>query len=257
MDSAARVVAVVVSVDELFNVLSSVTPEGTTSEAVLDTVETGVAKVPESVKVAVDPTGRSTDVAIGPAVGPLGHVAPPAPTQVQESPVISGPGMSLMPTPTALDGPRFVATIVHWTVVPTTKEPTCDLAICRSASFTNVAVSVDELFADDGSGVSARTVPVLSIEPLSEGSIVTETVMADAPTGTVVAVHTTLDGVGEPTAHVQPAPLAIVGMNPAGSVSVTTADAAADGPIFCTLRMYSIVEPATGLLGRWDFEIER
>ena len=86
-------------------------------------VATEVLKVPERVNVAVPPTGRSTDAAIGPLVGPAGHTAPPAAAHVHDSPVISGPGVSLTMTPATFDGPRLVATMVQATELPTTKEP--------------------------------------------------------------------------------------------------------------------------------------
>ena len=123
------------------------------------------------------------------------------------------------------------------------------MAIWRSACFTKEVVSVDELFVATGSVVSVLMDPVLSIEPLTDGSIDAVMVMADAPTGRTVAVQTTLEAVGVPIPQDQPLPDAAVGMSPAGRVSVTVAEAADDGPMFCTFRTNSIVEPAAGAVG--------
>jgi hypothetical protein len=90
----------------------SVTPAPTDTVAVFVSEPVApAATVPVTVKVAVPPTGRSTEVLMSPPPD-AAHVAPPAAAQVHVAPVRAAGKVSVTFDAAADDGPAFEATIV-------------------------------------------------------------------------------------------------------------------------------------------------
>src|SRR5439155_789530 len=118
-----------------------------------------------------------------------------------------------------------------------------DLMIDRSAEAVTVVDAVAVLLAGLGSEVAALTVAVLVIVPPSLGAVTTIVMGGAAPGGRLLArLQVTLALV---PLHVQPMPLALWKVTPAGSVSMTVIGAAAVlGPALLTASVYVNVPPA-------------
>src|SRR5438093_51107 len=97
---------------------------------------------------------------------------------------------------------------------------------------SSVAVLLDEL----GSEVDALTVAVLEIVPPSLGALTVIVIVEDVlpVRASLSHWHVTLAVV---PLHVQPAPLALWKVTPAGSVSVTVTLLAVEGPALLTLSV--------------------
>src|SRR5438309_9117687 len=116
----------------------------------------------------------------------------------------------------------------------------------------SVAVLLDEL----GSEVDALTVAVLEIVPPSLGALTVIVIVEGVlPVGARLArVHVTLALV---PLHVQPAPLALWKVTPAGSVSVTVTLLAVEGPALMALGLTSGLPPERQGACQSLLEIER
>lgn len=100
------------SVEELLPGVGSTTGGAATTVAVLLKVPVAAAEsVPVAVNVTEPPTGKLT-VALMLPEPDAEQVAPPAPTQVQVTPVIDAGKVSATIEPGALLGPAFEATMV-------------------------------------------------------------------------------------------------------------------------------------------------
>jgi hypothetical protein len=112
MTRSAVGLRVSVSVAVLLPEAGSVTPAPTDAVAVLVSEPVApAATVPVTTKVAVAPTGRSTEALMLP-LPEAGQVAPPATEQVQVVPVNAAGNVSVTVEPGAADGPAFATTIV-------------------------------------------------------------------------------------------------------------------------------------------------
>ena len=110
------------------------------------------------------------------------------------------------------------------------------MSILTSAEAMTVVGSVAVLLDELGSEVDALTVAVLEIVPPSLGALTVIVIVEGVlPVGARLArVHVTLALV---PLHVQPAPLALWKVTPAGSVSVTVTLLAVEGPALLTLSV--------------------
>ncbi len=143
-------------------------------------------------------------------------------------------------TPTAVEGPTLVTTVVNVMSLPTIAEP--ELAVlltCTSAEAAMAVVSVAVSFPGTGSVVPAggATVAVLARVPMASGATVpVATKVADAPAGrsTVVAMGP------EPLAVPQTPPsvalhVHVTPVSTAGNVSLTGAPVTVLGPALATV----------------------
>jgi len=113
--------------------------------------------------------------------------------------------------------------------------------IATSARGVTVVVAEPVLSAGEGSFVAAPIVALDEIDGTSPGTVHATVIAGAAPTASVARVQETLAPVME---HVQPVPLAVGLVHPAGSVWLTVTDAAVDGPVFVELIVYVITPPA-------------
>ena len=141
-----------VSVALLFVLVGSVADPPGETVAVLASVPVADAEIMAArVYVAVPPTGRLTVSEMLPV--PLAaQLAPPEATHDHVAP-LSAPGIvSDTVAPTAADGPAFDTTIVYVTGVPGTSVVAPSVFVTeRSVTVFSVVVSMELLFADDGS----------------------------------------------------------------------------------------------------------
>lgn len=157
--------------------VGSVTPPAAATVAVLDNVPVAA---PESVPVAVNvtepPDGKLTVALMLP--DPLaGQVPPPAPTQVQVTPVIDAGKVSATVEPGALLGPELLAVMVYVTGLPAVTEVTPSvLVIARFACGDRVSLSVALLLPGTGSVTLLLTVAVLESVPVAEAEMAADTV---------------------------------------------------------------------------------
>jgi hypothetical protein len=103
----------------------------------------------------------------------------------------------------------------------------------RSARANTFEVVEAVLLALDGSFVDDDTTAVLRIAPPSAGAVTVTVIGAAAATPSEGSVHVT----GPVPRQVQPAPLALPKVVPAGSVSVTETEFACEGPAFETFSV--------------------
>jgi hypothetical protein len=154
-------VSVSVSVAELLARFGSVTPLGGNTVAVL--LRLPVADeltVPVTVYVTVPPGGRFAVSLMWP--DPLAvQLPPPAPTQIQVTPVIAAGTVSDTVAPSATLGPAFDTTMVYVMEDPRIAVARPSLFVIeRSAWDASVSVSVAELLARLGSIIPAGTTTV-------------------------------------------------------------------------------------------------
>ena len=195
--------------------------------------------VPVKVNVAEPPTGRSTASMIDPTPPDVPHVPPPLPRHVHVAPEIAAGTRSITVAPSTSLGPLFDATIVYETTPPgvTEAEPSV-LVIARSATRSNVSVSVDVLLAGVGSVTppGVATEATLTISAIADEWIEATTVkVTDVP----AARSTVVDTSPAPDGSVHAAPIAAahvhdVNVVPAGSRSATVAPTTFDGPLLDT-----------------------
>ena len=234
IDRSADGVNVSVSVAELSAPLGSLLPAGAAIVAMLTNDPVAVGEMGAvTVNVAVPATARST-LALMLPLPDAGQLEPAEAEHVQVAPTIDAGNVSATVAAVITDGPAFVATIVYVTLCPGIAEATPSvLVIDRSPVGVSVSVSVAELLPGVGSvtGAGAAMVAVLARLPVALLEIVAVSVKVAVPPGASVTLALMLPlpdaGQVEPTdaEHVHVAP-----DNTAGSVSVTVAAVAVDGP---------------------------
>lgn len=157
--------------------VGSFTPPAAATVAVLDNVPVAAAEsVPVAVNVTEPPDGKLTVALMLP--DPLaGQVPPPAPTQLQVTPVSVAGNVSATVEFGALLGPALLAVMVYVTGLPAVTEVTPSvLVIARFACGDRVSLSVALLLPGTGSVTLLLTVAVLESVPVAEAEMAADTV---------------------------------------------------------------------------------
>jgi len=136
----------------------------------------------------------------------------------------------------ASDGPLSTTTSEYDTDDPATTVAGPLLVIARSADAVTPVVTELELFAATGSAVADDTL-ALSVKVAPCAGAVTVTVMAGADVPVASAGLVQVTETFPLFVQVQPVPVALTNVTPAGSVSVTDRFAASDGPLSVTVSV--------------------
>src|SRR5712692_10471591 len=130
-------------------------------------------------------------------------------------------------------------------------------SILRSARRCTLVCSVAQLLSGLGSLVGELTQALLLMVPPSLGAVTTMVIggaVAPGPSG-VLLVQVTTPWLW---VQVQPVPVALTKVTPAGNVSITVIGAAAvEGPPLCTVRVYVSAPPAVTGSGESLLVIDR
>lgn len=165
------------------------------------------------------------------------------PVPVADTKVMPAGRVSTTESEVAVLGPALLTLIVNVTLLDATAGSGASVIAIDTSDEAVTAVVVEAvLFALSGSGVVEAIAAVVVIVPPAAGAFAVTVIAGAAPVASVARVHVT---VGDTKPHVQPVPLAITLVTPAGIVTVAVSDEAAFGPALLTVAVNVIAAPAT------------